>query len=69
LAKPNLNPYPAPFELNPTALYRESLLSSGTITNRINRVEAEGLVKRSLTVYRLSASSRLAWSTEVVHTA
>ncbi|MBI1205176.1 MAG: MarR family transcriptional regulator [Rhodopseudomonas sp.] len=36
----------APFELNPTALYRESLLSSGAITNRIDRVEAQGLVKR-----------------------
>lgn len=35
-----------PFELNPTALYRESLLSSGAITNRIDRVEAQGLVKR-----------------------
>jgi DNA-binding MarR family transcriptional regulator len=36
----------APFEMNPTALYRESLLSSGAITNRIDRVEAQGLVKR-----------------------
>lgn len=36
----------APYELNPTALYRESLLSSGAITNRIDRVEAQGLVKR-----------------------
>jgi DNA-binding MarR family transcriptional regulator len=36
----------APYELNPTAFYRESLLSSGAITNRIDRVEAEGLVKR-----------------------
>lgn len=35
-----------PYELNPTALYRESLLSSGAITNRIDRVEARGLVKR-----------------------
>jgi DNA-binding MarR family transcriptional regulator len=35
-----------PYELNPTAFYRESLLSSGAITNRIDRVEAEGLVKR-----------------------
>ena len=35
-----------PFQLNPTALYRESLLSSGAITNRIDRVEALGLVKR-----------------------
>ena len=36
----------APYELNPTALYRESLLSSGAMTNRIDRVEALGLVKR-----------------------
>jgi DNA-binding MarR family transcriptional regulator len=35
-----------PFELNPTALYRESLISSGAITNRIDRVEALGLVQR-----------------------
>ena len=35
-----------PYELNPTALYRESLLSSGAITNRIDRVEREGLVRR-----------------------
>jgi DNA-binding MarR family transcriptional regulator len=35
-----------PYELNPTALYRESLLSSGAITNRIDRVEGEGLVRR-----------------------
>jgi len=35
-----------PYELNPTALYRESLLTSGAITNRIDRVEAQGLVKR-----------------------
>lgn len=36
----------APYELNPTALYRESILSSGAMTNRIDRVEAMGLVKR-----------------------
>ena len=35
-----------PYELNPTALYRESLLSSGAMTNRIDRVEAMGLVRR-----------------------
>lgn len=35
-----------PYELNPTALYRESLISSGAITNRIDRVEALGLIKR-----------------------
>jgi DNA-binding MarR family transcriptional regulator len=35
-----------PYELNPTALYRESLLSSGAMTNRIDRVEAMDLVRR-----------------------
>lgn len=35
-----------PYELNPTTLYRESLLSSGAMTNRIDRVEAMGLVER-----------------------
>lgn len=55
----------APYELNPTALYRESLLSSGAITNRIDRVEAEGLVKRRPdpndrrgTLVRLTAKGR-----------
>ena len=36
----------APYELNPTTLYRESLLSSGAMTNRIDRAEEAGLVKR-----------------------
>lgn len=36
----------APFELNPTDLQRESLLTSGAMTNRIDRVEALGLVER-----------------------
>jgi DNA-binding MarR family transcriptional regulator len=35
-----------PYQLNPTALYRESLLTSGAITNRIDRVEDAGLVRR-----------------------
>lgn len=54
-----------PYELNPTALYRESLLSSGAITNRIDRVELEGLVKRLPdpndrrgTIVRLTAKGR-----------
>ncbi|WP_245434111.1 MarR family winged helix-turn-helix transcriptional regulator [Pseudolabrys taiwanensis] len=54
-----------PYELNPTALYRESLLSSGAITNRIDRVEALGLVKRLPdpndrrgTIVRLTAKGR-----------
>ncbi len=54
-----------PYQLNPTTLYRESLLSSGAITNRIDRVEAEGLVKRLPdpkdrrgTIVRLTAKGR-----------
>ena len=54
-----------PYELNPTTLYRESLLSSGAITNRIDRVEVEGLVKRLPdpkdrrgTIVRLTAKGR-----------
>lgn len=35
-----------PFELRPSDFYRESLLTSGAITNRIDRVEAVGLVRR-----------------------
>jgi DNA-binding MarR family transcriptional regulator len=55
-----------PYELNPTALYRESLLSSGAMTNRIDRVEREGLVKRLPdpndrrgTIVRLTAKGRI----------
>jgi DNA-binding MarR family transcriptional regulator len=35
-----------PYELRPTDLLRESLLTSGAITNRIDRVEKLGLVER-----------------------
>ena len=35
-----------PYELNPSELQRQSLLTSGAMTNRIDRVEARGLVKR-----------------------
>ena len=35
-----------PYRLRPTDIYRESLLTSGAITNRIDRVEAAGLVRR-----------------------
>ncbi len=35
-----------PYELTPTDLYREMMLSSGAMTNRIDRLEAEGLVER-----------------------
>jgi DNA-binding MarR family transcriptional regulator len=36
-----------PFELTPTELYRGLLLSSSGMTNRIDRLEAEGLVRRA----------------------
>lgn len=35
-----------PYELTPTHLYREMMLSSGAMTGRIDRLEAAGLVKR-----------------------
>jgi DNA-binding MarR family transcriptional regulator len=34
------------YELRPTDMYKQSLLSSGAITNRIDKVEKEGWVKR-----------------------
>jgi DNA-binding MarR family transcriptional regulator len=34
------------YELRPTDMYKESLLSSGAITNRIDKVEKKGWVKR-----------------------
>jgi DNA-binding MarR family transcriptional regulator len=36
----------APFELTPGALIRQLMLSSGAMTNRIDRLEAAGLVRR-----------------------
>lgn len=35
-----------PFELTPTALGRQLLLSSGAMTNRLDRLETAGLVRR-----------------------
>ena len=56
----------APFALKPTDLYKESLLSSGAITNRIDRVERLGLVTRHKdpddrrgVIVRLTAKGRL----------
>src|SRR5580698_2804653 len=34
----------APYQLSPTHLYREMMLSSGAMTNRIDRLERAGLV-------------------------
>jgi DNA-binding MarR family transcriptional regulator len=36
----------SPYALRPTDIYRESLLSSGAITNRIDQVEKKGWVRR-----------------------
>lgn len=36
----------APYELRPSDMMRESLLTSGAVTNRIDRVAALGLVER-----------------------
>ena len=36
----------APYELTPTELYRSLLVSSGAMTNRLDRLEAAGLVRR-----------------------
>jgi DNA-binding MarR family transcriptional regulator len=35
-----------PFELTPTELYRGLLVSSGAMTNRLDRLEARGLIER-----------------------
>ncbi len=35
-----------PFQLNPTDLYKTMMLSSGAMTNRLDRLEAAGLVRR-----------------------
>lgn len=35
-----------PYQLTPTELYREMMLTSGAMTNRIDRLEASGLVTR-----------------------
>ncbi len=36
----------APYRLTPTELYRSLMLSSGAMTNRIDRLEHEGMVER-----------------------
>jgi DNA-binding MarR family transcriptional regulator len=35
-----------PYELTPTQLYESLLLASGTLTNRLDRLEAKGLIRR-----------------------
>ncbi|WP_137297160.1 MarR family transcriptional regulator [Psychromonas sp. SP041] len=37
----------APYSLTPTEMYEDALISSGSMTNRINRLTNAGLVKRS----------------------
>ncbi|KAA5604811.1 MarR family transcriptional regulator [Roseospira marina] len=36
----------APYALSPTALYEAAMISSGSMTNRIDRLETAGLVER-----------------------
>lgn len=36
----------SPYQLTPTELYQQLMLSSGAVTNRIDRLEADGLVER-----------------------
>jgi DNA-binding MarR family transcriptional regulator len=36
----------APYRLSPTALFQQLLLTSGAMTNRVDRLEAAGLVER-----------------------
>ncbi len=36
----------APYELSPGRLLRETLVTSGTMTNRVDRLTARGLVER-----------------------
>jgi DNA-binding MarR family transcriptional regulator len=54
-----------PYELRPTDMYREALLSSGAITNRIDGVERKGWVERRpdtvdrrVTIVRLTAAGK-----------
>jgi DNA-binding MarR family transcriptional regulator len=35
-----------PYELSPTHLYRELMLTSGTMTNRLDRLERDGFIAR-----------------------
>src|ERR1700722_9502588 len=65
----------SPFALRPTDLYRESLLTSGAITNRIDRVERQGLVRRrqdpndgrAMVVQLTAAGRRLADKATAIH--
>ena len=37
----------SPYELTPTALYKAMMLSSGAMTNRLDRLEGRGLIERA----------------------
>ena len=66
-----------PYELRPADLLRESLLTSGAITNRIDRVEQKGLIerrpdpvdRRSYTIRLTSAGKKLADKALATHLA
>ncbi len=36
----------APYQLTPTDLYKATMLSSGAMTNRLDRLESKGLIRR-----------------------
>ena len=55
----------APYEARPTDLYKQSLLTSGAMTNRLDRVEAQGWIERRpdpqdrrATIVKLTRSGR-----------
>jgi DNA-binding MarR family transcriptional regulator len=64
-----------PYELRPTDIWKESLLTSGAVTNRIDRVEEMGLVqrirakgdRRSFTIRLTPAGKRLADKAIEIH--
>lgn len=66
-----------PYELRPADLLRESLLTSGAITNRIDRVEQKGLIerrpdpadRRSYTIRLTPAGKKLADTALAAHIA
>ena len=59
----------APYELSPGRLLRETLVTSGTMTNRVDRLSARGLVERYPdpddrrgVIVRLTAEGRPPWT-------